>query len=237
MERIKGLPEVDGNTKIARYFSRDKLEYLIQNDAIWISNSKLFSDEKERQIPMGFFKNWDKPDIEFYQKLENNKRENINAYISCWTEFCCEKKYFWDEYDGKSNGACLITTVKKLKEAIHKELPNSILLKVDYVNLSDQNTKYELPWFIYDDYLCIRITEKFKEKSEFAEEEEIRFIDYRRKKEFNEDGFTVKVNLKDLIDEIIISPFSSPEVYEETNSLLLKKFDSKIIHSSKINEK
>lgn len=232
------LSECNGNIRIARYFSRSKLRKLLKSEELWFSNSDKFPDKKEREIPSGFFKNWNEESIRGFSEITSSKNKIIKAYISCWTKFNAENYAMWKIYDKYSNGACLITTAQKLRDAVFKKCPCAILQEVNYIDLEDKTKRYDLPWVIFDNNsfpFSQRVTEIYKQKA-YHYEEEIRSIIYQTQKQYG-DGFGLKIDLNNLIDEIIISPFSSPETYQKTKSLLLKKFDEKIIYYSKIDEK
>lgn len=230
---IVGIKDVPGDIRIARYFTREKLEGLIAEQSIWFANADSFSDKKERSIPEGFFKKFKPEQKEFYQTLHKVQDENRKAYISCWTVFDDENYALWKIYDKGSNGACLVTTVGKLRAAIEKARPDAITVKVDYVDLKDRTKKYELPWITYNpdqNMSTVRMTEKFKQKP-YKYEEEIRFIVYGTR---NIEGFPVALDLTSLIDKIVISPFSNDKVASETRGILKKKFDEAIFCDSVI---
>ena len=78
----------------------------------------------------------------------------------------------------------------------------------------------------------MRVSEKYKLKA-YHYEEEIRSIIYRKE---NNAGFGINVDLKSLIDEAYISPFSNEIEVIKTINQLKKRFDVKIIKYSKISE-
>jgi len=177
VENVYGLGKVDDNIPIARYYSREKLEKLLEERSLWFSNAEKFSDSKERTIPEGFYSERFKPSQkEEYQKIADSRKKYIKAYISCWTKFDSENYALWKIYDTKSSGACLVTTVGKLRAELEKNRKDIITTEVEYVDLNNGSQLCDLPWVVYKNFVPpIRMTENFKQKV-YSYEQEIRFI-------------------------------------------------------------
>lgn len=235
IENVIGLEELDDDQPIARYFARSKLIKLMNTQEIWFCNADVFPDKKERMIPEGFFKGFSVESEAGYKRINTAFMDSIKAYISCWTKFEEDNYALWKIYDKYGKGACLVTTVGKLREAIAKTRQDMILCKVEYINLEDRNTKYDRPWIYYDsksDLVQMRISEMYKAK-QYHYEEEMRGIIYSLEKT---NGFGIKVDLKEIIDEVYVSPFSIKKEEEKTVKQLLKRFDESIIKRSTILE-
>ena len=56
--QIIGIDDVSDDIIIARYFTREKLEILVDKQELWFANIEKFTDKKERTIPDGFFNNF-----------------------------------------------------------------------------------------------------------------------------------------------------------------------------------
>ena len=227
-----GLDTVPDDTKIARYFSGEKLTQILNSQKIWFSNTKKFHDKRERKIPLGFFKGWKNEDKERYLSMYDMKCVKINAFVSCWSEFKAENYALWKIYDEHYNGACLVTSVGKLKAALKRT--DLILCKVEYVSFKSKE-KIDLPWVTYNwDEVpsTMRVTEKYKIEP-YKYEEEIRGIIYSTS---DENGFGIEVDIINLIDEVYISPFSNEKQIEKTLKKLMKKFDKSKIKNSEILE-
>ncbi|MDD2300109.1 MAG: hypothetical protein PHU69_10780 [Fermentimonas sp.] len=57
------LESIPHDTKIARYFTREKIDRLTKERTIWFANVKSFKDKHERQIPDAFFKDWPRDSV------------------------------------------------------------------------------------------------------------------------------------------------------------------------------
>lgn len=230
-----GIDEINDSTQIGRYLSREKLIKLINNQEIWFSNADTFPDKNERKIPEGFFANFNTEAEEGYRRINDAFNIAVKAFVSCWTKFDEDNYALWKIYDKDSNGVCIVTTVGKLKNEINKSRKDMIMCEVEYVNMEDRTKKLDRPWLLYDNNSLIkniRVSEKFKIK-QYHYEEEIRSIIYGVEKS---NGFGVKVDLKNLVDKIYVSPFSNKEEMTKTKNELLKMFDGKILCYSKIDE-
>ena len=235
--QIIGIDDVSDDIIIARYFTREKLEILVDKQELWFANIEKFTDKKERTIPDGFFNNFTQAQKSYYKKLHTLLDEKRKAYISCWTKFDAENYALWKIYDKCSNGACLITTVGKIKEALEKIRADVIVTEVEYVDLEDRTKKYNLPWVIYESdtnssMTRVRMTEKYKQKP-YKFEQEIRFIIYDKA---GNDGFGEKLDFAALIDRIVLSPFANDEEQNHTKDLLKKLFSEKIFEKSVIDD-
>lgn len=232
IEGLYGVTEPSDNQLIARYFSRSKLKKLLKKKEIWFADINSFSDKHERSIPDNFFINWPKGSKEGYSRHNELKNKAIFAYISCWTKFDSENYALWKIYDKYNNGACIVTTVGKLKQLIPRE--DMFICEVSYYSNKDKG-KIDLPWVLYgSDSLpaSIRVSESYKIKP-YMYEQEIRSIIYSKEKI---KGLAVEVDIEELVDFIYLSPFASEKINSETEKLLTEVFDKNIIQKSIIIE-
>lgn len=226
------MGSLSDDTPIARYFGAKKLIRIINSQEIWFSDIGEFSDKRERKIPEEFFYGWSVDSKNGFTRINNGKNKVIKSYVSCWTKFDAENYALWKIYDKNSNGACLVTTVGKLKTAINRE--DLIMCKVDYINCNKKQ-RIDLPWVFYNEnssFNCMRVIEKYKIMP-YKYENEIRSIIYSTSKE---KGISIKVDLKSIIDEAYISPFSNKKQVDLTKKRLKKCFDESIIRHSMIME-
>jgi len=226
----------NADMKIARYFTYEKLNKMINIPGIWFSNSKNLSDNLERALPKKYLERFELNDTaEAYSKISKFKNLYISSYISCWTEYTNENYALWEIYDPQKNGACLITTIGKLLEQFEKSfVVNDYIVtsKVEYIN---DNTKAE-PNSIFlsdeneSDYapIHINLSEKYKIEP-YEYEKEIRFICYSK---LNKPGFLFETDkINDWVDEVIFNPF-----YSNARNLLINYIDEEKIKKSIINE-
>lgn len=221
------------NIKIARYMGFDKFKDMLDNKSIYFSNIEKFDDNKERTIPVGFFKKHSSSQINSRQKLEKLRDDIYKTYVSCWTKYEGENYSFWRIYTPKHDGVCVICDFKKLYEQFNHDV--TIPYQVEYVDYNDTNTRIDLPvLYVQDTDLpanpVLRVKEKYKIYP-YRDEREIRFLAfYGKQSSIVPNGCLMKIHDFDWIDEILISPFA-----KEGTSNQIKNFVSKYgIPQSKI---
>lgn len=104
------------------------------------------------------------------------------------------------------------------------------MCEIKYLDYKDKR-KVELPWIDYGiDFFptIMRVAESYKIKP-YKYEEEIRGIIYSKEKR---KGIPVRVNLKELVEYIYLSPFANEETNSKTENLLTKVFNKNIIRKS-----
>jgi len=233
---IKGLDEVDDDEIIARYYNYSKVKRLLDSQEIWFTEAEIFSDNYERCIPRAFFNGMSESAADFYQKVNKAMNGVIGAYITCWNKFEYENYAMWKIYC-QDGGICVVSTVKKLREQLNRK--DIVFCEVKYVDFNSKaGGKSIAPFVFYADDKNpphARVFELFKLKP-YSYEKEIRGIIYKEKGKGN-NGFGVKVSLKDMIDEIHISPFMKDDCAASLKNELKTVFKDSIIKDSLINEK
>lgn len=224
--------------KIARYLGFENFTKMIDNNELWLSNSRKFSDKNEGEIPYSFFQNWPKESRHNYSTLQKLKGNIYQAFISCWFEFTMESEPMWKAYGGEkvgtahnSKGVCIISDVSKL--AMYTHYLETQIYKVKYIDYKEKallqppfyfsmKTEAEIPVF------SERVFFVYKQK-EYQEEKEIRAITYQKS---NRDGIGAKIDPNDFIENIIINPHATIENKKEImNYLVANQLENKLIES------
>lgn len=232
LERLLSFNKIDDNKIIARYFSRYKLLSLLNDSELVFTNTKDFSDKRERTIHASFL--WKTPEdvLDIKKQFLDVNKNRTNSYITCWTKYVTDNYALWKIYNKENDGVCIVTTVGKLQEALHSQ--NEIIFgEVNYIDESQPQKCPVLPVAVFDDCF-INMLELFKIYP-YEYEKEIRGIIYTK---FNMDikSLKVKVKLVDFIDKIILNPFADDIMINELKSIIVEKFDESIIDYSKIHE-
>lgn len=247
------------DTKIWRYMDFSKFVWMLENEALFFANFKNFDDPWEGRLPYDnviemckLFRQMDtklseeealKRAKDHVQKLNEVIHGAGNYYISCWHMNKVESVAMWRLYSDPqlSKGIAIQSTYKRLKECLdkHEENENMVIGKVKYTSL--------IKW-IHE----LAIYRPFIHKREsFEYEKELRAIIFRRhnkdksisnnnsenKKLELQNGFPVSVSLKDMINNIYISPKANNE-FEKLVKDVLKKYsmeDINVIHSDLYN--
>lgn len=217
------LKEVDGSTPVARYIPYKYLEDLINNQ-LYFRNCELFTDDNERKrLDRGNFKN--SRALNIASKTNGSLKSNCRAYVSCWTLFDKGENFaLWKIYDKKGTGACIVTTVRKLKEQLN---PNILIGRVDY------DEKVNIPWLDITGVGSNYMAEEFVKIEPYFFEKEVRVVFYSNSKE---DGLYQTIDFASLIDEVYLSPFANDKCKQKIKKLLCKKVEIDKIKPSIISE-
>lgn len=210
--------------KLWRYMDLAKFISIMKDSALYFSNPDSFSDLyegahgelKNKQAWDDFYLSfaraaiitapdncWHKQDLKSLE--ENSKRlveqlssrQEYGIYISCWHQNEVESEAMWKMYSVHVKNAIAIqTTYGKLK----KELGEKASIRpVNYIDYSKQFVGPN------DEFWC-------KRKS-FEYEKEVRAIVHNFESKDNS-GIEIKVDLKNLIENIYISPYA-PNWFQE----------------------
>lgn len=253
------IPPKNEDTKIWRYMDFSKFVWMLENEALFFTNFKRFDDPWEGRLPYDnvkeicklhrqFNKNVSEEEALDYAKNHVRKLNEVihNAgdyYISCWHMSKVESIAMWKLYSDPqlNKGIAIQSTYKCLKECLdkHEENKNIEIGKVKYTSL--------IKW-IHE----LSIYRPFIHKREsYWYEKELRAVLFKRnnkdksisennsedKKLKFENGFSVRVSLKDLINNVYISPKANEE-FEKLVKDVLKKYnleDINVIHSDLYN--
>lgn len=167
------------------------------------------------------------------EEIEKNVKEHYEAdekvkalkCVCCWNKFDSESAALWKIYSDfhkgiliKSNTNKIITAFENTKE----ELSLSEIKYIDYNNdyMPDGNTMYPVihkhKAYTFEEELRLIYTVKFGVG-----------LNYDWTKEKINEGKYIKVDLNELIDEIVVSPYAA-EWYIELIQDMCNKFDLKI---------
>lgn len=210
-----------------RYYDATQFISLLQNRGLYFNRSDNFSDPFEgiypkERIEREYARNLFRKITEEI-RVENNHypeeavRENpeeealrvsdhfrARSYMNCWHTNDSESMAMWKSYIDSGDGVLIKSTYSKLKSAIDIYDEYQYRMgKVDYLPWFDDKVEQEL-----DDREQNNALYPFMYKQEEYEyENEVRVIISRSE---GGDGFFVKTDLNELIDEVIISPNSPP---------------------------
>lgn len=235
----KNLADTDYDLTVWRYLTFSKFISLLTYRALWFAKLKILQDKYEGGIPpvteQAMRVENDKwksmfNTLEFRRQIDSWPAKNIEAgreltVVNCWFLDENESQQMWDKYVGTVEGLAIKSTIRKLATNIFvPEDPHiSQIGKVKYVNFET----YEM-----STYLGHQAHERaFIKDQKFAHEQEIRIatmshkslccvnmkgIPYtldectgRNMNNFENPGLYIKVDLKRLIDEIVLAPNSS----------------------------
>jgi hypothetical protein len=221
-----------------RYFAFSKFISLITYGALWFPKLKILKDEFEGTLPevtetemrqenekqKMFFNT-----PEFHKQIDewpsNNVRDGRElTVVNCWFLDEVESKRMWNEYVGHDEGVAVKSTVRKLAKYVYAYPDFSHMGKVKYV---DHKT------YMMSMYEAHQAHERafIKDSSKFSHEQELRISSMNIKtpmclnmdgrpltreecsgknmNNFENPGLYIRVNLENLINEIVLAPNAS----------------------------
>lgn len=219
---------------LSRYYSKEKFTSLIETSTLYFSRIDRFPNLDEiifslydkawirNRYQTSGQEDWEEKaekEIEMYESLKKC------SYLNCWTIEYSELRKFWQEYGNSSDAVLVRTSMKKLKTEIDKCKFNTHIAGVIYYD------PVSTPVGTFNTTRMLA-----RKPNDFKWEKEVRIIISRfLQKEEYPDHHIVNIDVKALIDEIIISPFSSPDYFEQVKLLVSSVgIDTKIIKPSSI---
>ncbi len=228
-----------GNTVIWRYMSGLKLEDLITNTKLYLANATKLTDQYEVSIPHNTLKSKRKKlqssgiygnDLE--RKLETFYWDHCptkeSIFVNCWSISPHESYALWKIYLRESkNGVAIKSTVGSVKRSIENQV-------------GDLKESFYMGKVAYKSYLELDELTKLAvittKKPYYDFEKELRLFIYSQETESSgitkfdfPDARKIDVDLRAMINEIYISPFSDDE-YSKKVTALLKANGLEMIH-------
>jgi hypothetical protein len=218
------FPESD--YKIVKYLDLTKFVSLLQNRSLFFCRLDKLEDKFEgtttrpnRELRIkthhhlrdsGFFK-IPLSDEDIIQSVDEQYEFERNlkgiTCVNCWNKKNNESTALWKIYSNFTNGIMLKSSISKLKKALEVAPEEIQLTEINYLDYSkdympDGNSNYPLIHkhiaYSYEDEVRLIYTKM----------PELGWV-YDWSKEEVQEGLYIKTDLTDLIDEIIISPYSS----------------------------
>jgi hypothetical protein len=225
------------------YFSNAKNmedRFEMEIPAISLDNQKKF------YISRGLPENKAKKSVEKEIHLARIFKEN--TYINCWSLDASESYALWKIYLGGSpNGVAIKTTVSKLESNLKSRTKTIQLDNFDDINFDLNSALFEIDEFNlaevkYKNFLKIEDLNKYNiaitKRKYYKYEKEVRVFgtSNNQHKDPNleeyklgiENGISINIDSNNLIDKIVLSPFST-SWFRENIKLLVKKIDEKLL--------
>ena len=209
---------------IYRYLSFDKFQDLICSRELYLARGDRFKDTYEG-VETAFGTNLRRAVHDDHGFEENSKLYERNRRciaISCWFAGNQESEPMWHEYARGIDGIVIRTSVRKIRSALGHRDRHLCVRKIEYVENHDvQFTKFGCPFFPFS----------IKRKKQFAHERELRIIygegkgcvegsSLYKAPEISSEAVKIRIDLSVLIEGIILSPKSTPSVFDKVRVAL-----------------
>lgn len=224
-----------------RYMDITKFERMLRDSSIYFCSAREFEDKFEAEYAWGLnghkkflhhiktlYKKYGGGMDESYftmMQLKTLKDLSSRSYVSCWNKEVYESEAMWKLYcnPSKERGLVIKTDLRKLKSVLeHLDRPFKF-----------KSVQYKPSFFMESYDIDIEKMLTYKRKA-FAFENEFRvfFIDKQTSEPTK--GMALPIDLKNLITEIRLSPYSEPVFKNEVAELLEKYGLCFPIHRSEI---
>jgi hypothetical protein len=197
------LPE-NLDTPVWRYMDLDKFQSLLNEKALYLCRADRLQDRFEgtysrRQIieMENWFKKIDEPYM-IESNRERRRKDRLKTYISCWCMSDCDLDLMWKGYVRNPPGISIKSSVRRLKDIRDKAveywpLDISMVTYFDHAGGKDINYFGTPTTFLYKDV-------------HFKLDNELRIIHYPNLSEPTSTHVYLKIDLKDLIENVVFQP-------------------------------
>lgn len=216
--------EPEENVQLARYIDVTQFLSLIKDEQLFFCRLDKLEDKFEGVLPKvsrkefgdyfrhlnttGLFQHMTDKEIELKINKQFEFRQKLKALncINCWTEFKGESYALWKVYSDLHQGIMIKSSFKKIINALKESKEKIYCSKVEYIDHETDSID-----------IGNTMSPMVHKHKAYSYEEEVRLIhevssnegwkhDWESAEYKN--GIKVNVNLNQLIDEIVISPFS-----------------------------
>jgi len=216
----------EDNQILWRFMKFEKFCSMMQSSGLFYASLSSFEDPFEAILPRKYYSSRFLNSLKIkirpiplrsFELSQNNNRKLIGA--NCWN--CCdvEPEFFWKIYSDLEYGIAIKSNVKRLKKAHLNVFKNIYIRNVKYETLNIQNMG-EFKTFHESNVLD---KAHFK-RPHFAQEKEIRCLVQLDQPQSGTPvtGEIIKVDLFDLIEEVVFSPNSPIWFHEVVQGLMLR---------------
>lgn len=230
----------ESNAPIAKYLDLTKFLSLLQKNSLFFCRLSKLEDHFEGKTTKANlleienrFRNQHLYSKKLQKLTEAEVQEELDKFVkstesfknvacvSCWNLFETESAALWKIYSDFHKGILITSTVEKLKAAFANTPEQLTLSKIKYIDYKkDRLPDNNRDWPLYHKHLAysyeeeVRIAHLVKYKSGFS---------YDWTSEEVSTGKYIRLEIDNLIDKIIVSPYS-PEWYLEMLQDVISKY-------------
>lgn len=226
---------LDDKSTVWRFMKFEKFCSMLQTGSLFYASLASFEDPHEAILSQRYYslRYWSRFKVHFPKrelkdiKLDQNyNRKLIGA--NCWNCSDVEPEFFWKIYSDLEFGVAIKSNVKRLKSAHSNVSKNIYIRNLVYDELTIQNEKE-----FKDFHRCSALEKAHFKRPHFAQEKEVRCIINLNEPQRGTlvRSEAIKVNLFDLIEEVVFSP-KSPKWFHDVVNEIKSKYGYAQIKSS-----
>jgi hypothetical protein len=234
------------NYTLAKYLDITKFLSLIQTNSLFFCRMDKFEDKYEGSLPeknKEHYKLWTAsllenlmPDqkvtiqeleMKLLSYLEMSEKFKALNCISCWNKMQNESYALWKIYSNMNQGIMIKSNVERLTNAFSKTKEDIQISEVKYI---DHRVDIIEPGNM--NFPIIHKNKAYHYEEEIRLIHQVKFkhgLKYDWNKEPNPNGKNFKIDISELIDEVIISPFAEKWFYDIVADIMkVYKIDKKL---------
>ena len=212
-------PSPASDSKIWRYRCKDYYESILEEESLWFGRADCFDDPYEGSLPTSVVIEWKKklkqrggPRSDIFRQLR------MMSHINCWHENTSESIAMWDLYLEEGVGVAIISTPKRLRNALQLSDEDYVTGSVDYIDYDDGGFNINTD-----------LAPLFHKRESFQHEREYRIL---HREEINKGKISademeeevpctspILVDVDELIEEVRISPRCDDEFLQEIEGI------------------
>lgn len=221
-EHIKFVRPESDEAKMWRYMDFHKFVWILNHRCLYFTNVDKLKTEDPFEgscQPSELLKSVPGPEAKnFVEKMDSCEPA---LTVNCWHLNDCESAAMWKLYGGANKGIAIQSTFGRMAKAC-EEFPDGVHIgKIRYIDYQSETFKGSTP-------------DKFEpiltKRKSFEHEKELRAVIWGTStstKRTDDGSVLADVNLKKLIENIYISPFS-PNWYRDNIQVIVEKFGLKV---------
>jgi len=213
-----------------RFISFDKFAAVLETNSLYFSRTDQYDDPTEGLVPYQWNIEFHKGLPEYFSFSQPSSKMQT-MFASCWYRGADEPAQLWRLNPENSSGICIRTTQARLLKALgaatssDPKITHLVVGAIKYINHHDyispipavRGNAESHHWNIWSHFL---------KKKAFIHEQEFRILfdnmEYGSCPHPSQpEGINLKINLNQLIDKIIISPYVLPHLSEVVRKLLI----------------
>lgn len=223
---------INSETKICQCLDLKYLMKILNEESYYVKRKKFFVDDREKDFPellrfglepmdpkyrKDHAAEIAKRQVEWAKSVSQYKKQSY-LLTSCWTVRTMENILMWDR--GAKSRACIVSTIGDFVGSFEKDINYEIWCGRMFYEPFSKVIKFENKIWVKEPY--------------FADENEIRFYfsssfekveaDTPKEKECPEKGVSLKVTPKQMMREIVLSPYLDKKCAESLSKAITDKY-------------
>ena len=212
-----------------RFISFDKFAAILATESLYFSRTDQYDDPTEGLVPEQWHIEFHRDNPGYIPYRQPNSKLQV-IFASCWYRGSYEPSQLWRLNPENSSGICIRTTQARLIKALETatasdtKITHLLVGAINYINHQDYISPIPAVLGNSESH-DMHLWSHFLKKKAFTHEQEFRILfDYKKydscPHQLQPTGINLKINLNQLIDKIIISPYVLPSFFDFVEKLL-----------------